>query len=67
VGAGLAGQAEAAEPGDRGNRVITVDQEPEQFFGDQAFWSLAAIFSPVAEPDARNPVLEIKLMVFRRV
>lgn len=43
VGSGLAGLAAAAELGDRGMRVIMVDQEPEQHLGGQAFWSLGGL------------------------
>ena len=44
VGAGLAGLAAAAELGDRGKRVLLLDQEPEGFLGGQAFWSLGGLF-----------------------
>ncbi|MGB7433471.1 MAG: FAD-binding dehydrogenase [Ahrensia sp.] len=43
VGSGLAGLAAAAELGDRGKRVIIVDQEPPQHLGGQAFWSLGGL------------------------
>lgn len=43
VGGGLAGLAAAAELGDRGKTVILLDQEPEQFLGGQAFWSLGGL------------------------
>ncbi|NRB05540.1 MAG: FAD-binding dehydrogenase [Rhodobacteraceae bacterium] len=43
VGGGLAGLAAAAELGDRGKRVIIVDQEPRSFLGGQAFWSLGGL------------------------
>ncbi|MEL7099566.1 MAG: FAD-binding dehydrogenase [Pseudomonadota bacterium] len=43
VGTGLAGLAAAAELGDRGKRVIMVDQEPRSFLGGQAFWSLGGL------------------------
>ncbi|MEP1207440.1 MAG: FAD-binding dehydrogenase [Rhizobiaceae bacterium] len=44
VGSGLAGLAAAAELGDRGKSCLIVDQEPEQFLGGQAFWSLGGLF-----------------------
>ncbi|KUJ76961.1 FAD-binding dehydrogenase [Ruegeria marisrubri] len=53
VGAGLAGLAAAAELGDRGKRVIIVDQEPEHFLGGQAFWSLGGLFM-VDTPEQRR-------------
>ncbi len=53
VGGGLAGLAAAAELGDRGKRVILVDQEPEQFLGGQAFWSLGGLFM-VDTPEQRR-------------
>ena len=53
VGAGLAGLAAAAELGDRGKRVIVLDQEPEQFLGGQAFWSLGGLFM-VDTPEQRR-------------
>ncbi|WP_170466423.1 FAD-binding dehydrogenase [Ruegeria arenilitoris] len=53
VGAGLAGLAAAAELGDRGKKVIVVDQEPEHFLGGQAFWSLGGLFM-VDTPEQRR-------------
>ncbi|TMV07847.1 FAD-binding dehydrogenase [Ruegeria sediminis] len=53
VGAGLAGLAAAAELGDRGKRVIVLDQEPEGFLGGQAFWSLGGLFM-VDTPEQRR-------------
>lgn len=53
VGAGLAGLAAAAELGDRGKRVILVDQEGEQSLGGQAFWSLGGLFM-VDTPEQRR-------------
>ncbi len=53
VGAGLAGLAAAAELGDRGKRVIVLDQEPAHFLGGQAFWSLGGLFM-VDTPEQRR-------------
>ncbi|GAA6200624.1 FAD-binding dehydrogenase [Aquicoccus sp. SU-CL01552] len=53
VGGGLAGLAAAAELGDRGKRVILLEQEPEQFLGGQAFWSLGGLFM-VDTPEQRR-------------
>ncbi|MEL7092909.1 MAG: FAD-binding dehydrogenase, partial [Pseudomonadota bacterium] len=53
VGSGLAGLAAAAELGDRGKRVIVVDQEPRSFLGGQAFWSLGGLFM-VDTPEQRR-------------
>ncbi|CUH47098.1 FAD-binding dehydrogenase [Ruegeria atlantica] len=53
VGAGLAGLAAAAELGDRGKKVIVVDQEPAHFLGGQAFWSLGGLFM-VDTPEQRR-------------
>lgn len=53
VGGGLAGLAAAAELGDRGKKVILVDQEPEQFLGGQAFWSLGGLFM-IDTPEQRR-------------
>ncbi len=53
VGGGLAGLAAAAELGDRGKRVILLDQEPERFLGGQAFWSLGGLFM-VDTPEQRR-------------
>ncbi|WP_028955832.1 FAD-binding dehydrogenase [Sulfitobacter sp. 20_GPM-1509m] len=53
VGAGLAGLATAAELGDRGKRVIVVDQEPRSGLGGQAFWSLGGLFM-VDTPEQRR-------------
>lgn len=44
IGGGLAGLVAAAELGDRGKRVILLDQEGEQNLGGQAFWSLGGLF-----------------------
>jgi predicted oxidoreductase len=53
VGAGLAGLAAAAELGDRGKRVIVVDQEPRSGLGGQAFWSLGGLFM-IDTPEQRR-------------
>ncbi|MFC6688409.1 FAD-binding dehydrogenase [Jhaorihella thermophila] len=53
VGGGLAGLVAAAELGDRGKRVILLDQEPEQFLGGQAFWSLGGLFM-IDTPEQRR-------------
>jgi predicted oxidoreductase len=53
VGAGLAGLAAAAELGDRGKKVIVLDQEPGHFLGGQAFWSLGGLFM-VDTPEQRR-------------
>ena len=44
VGGGLAGLVAAAELGDRGKRVIILEQESENSLGGQAFWSLGGLF-----------------------
>lgn len=43
VGGGLAGLVAAAELADRGKSVTIIDQEPEDFLGGQAFWSLGGL------------------------
>ncbi len=53
IGSGLAGLAAAAELGDRGKRVILLDQESETFLGGQAFWSLGGLFM-VNTPEQRR-------------
>lgn len=53
VGAGLSGLVAAAELGDRGKRVLIVDQEGEQSLGGQAFWSLGGLFM-VDTPEQRR-------------
>lgn len=53
VGGGLAGLVAAAELGDRGKRVLIVDQEPEAFLGGQAFWSLGGLFM-IDTPEQRR-------------
>ena len=53
VGGGLAGLAAAAELGDRGKKVIIVDQVPEGFLGGQAFWSLGGLFM-IDSPEQRR-------------
>src|SRR5258706_7339294 len=44
VGAGLAGLVAATEIAEAGRRVIVVDQEGDQDFGGQAFWSFGGWF-----------------------
>lgn len=53
VGAGLAGLVAAAELGDRGKKVILIDQENEHNLGGQAFWSLGGLFM-VDTPEQRR-------------
>jgi predicted oxidoreductase len=53
VGAGLAGLVAATEVADAGKRVIVIDQEGEQSFGGQAFWSLGGLFM-VDTPEQRR-------------
>ena len=53
VGGGLAGLVAAAELGDRGKKVILLDQEPERFLGGQAFWSLGGLFM-IDTPEQRR-------------
>ncbi len=53
VGGGLAGLVAAAELGDRGKRVLLLDQEPERFLGGQAFWSLGGLFM-IDTPEQRR-------------
>ena len=53
VGAGLAGLAATAELADAGRTVLLLDQEPEQNFGGQAFWSLGGLFL-VDSPEQRR-------------
>ena len=53
VGAGLAGLVAAAELAEAGRKIIVLDQEPEQSFGGQAFWSFGGIFL-VDSPEQRR-------------
>ncbi|MEX0347479.1 MAG: FAD-binding dehydrogenase [Rhizobiaceae bacterium] len=53
VGGGLAGLVAAAELGDRGKKVIILDQEGENSLGGQAFWSLGGLFF-VDSPEQRR-------------
>ena len=53
VGAGLAGLVAACELVERGRKVVVVDQEPENFLGGQAFWSLGGLFM-VDTPEQRR-------------
>lgn len=43
IGAGLAGLVAAHELTIRGKKVFLLDQEPENFIGGQAFWSLGGL------------------------
>lgn len=53
VGGGLAGLVAATELANRGKQVIILDQEPENFLGGQAFWSLGGLFL-VDTPEQRR-------------
>ncbi|AXG14772.1 FAD-binding dehydrogenase [Intrasporangium calvum] len=53
VGAGLAGLAATAELAEAGKRVVLVEQEGEQSFGGQAFWSFGGLFL-VDSPEQRR-------------
>ncbi len=53
VGGGLAGLAAAAELGDRGKKVVIVDQEGPQNLGGQAHWSLGGLFM-IDTPEQRR-------------
>jgi uncharacterized protein len=53
VGGGLAGLVAAAELGDRGKRVVILEQEGENSLGGQAFWSLGGLFM-VDTPEQRR-------------
>src|ERR1700761_553697 len=53
VGGGLAGLVAATEIADAGRRVIVLDQEGEQNFGGQAFWSFGGLFF-VDSPEQRR-------------
>lgn len=53
IGAGLAGLAATAELSAAGRRAILLDQEPEQSFGGQAFWSFGGLFL-VDSPEQRR-------------
>lgn len=52
IGAGLAGLVAAAEIADAGRTVLLLDQEGEQNFGAQAFWSFGGLFF-VDSPEQR--------------
>jgi predicted oxidoreductase len=53
VGAGLAGLVAATEIADAGQRVLILDQEPQQSLGGQAFWSFGGLFF-VNSPEQRH-------------
>jgi predicted oxidoreductase len=53
IGGGLAGLVATAELIDAGRRVILLEQEGEQAFGGQAFWSLGGLFL-VDSPEQRR-------------
>src|SRR5262245_42120367 len=53
VGGGLAGLVATCELIDRGKRGILLDQEPEQSFGGQAFWSFGGLMF-VGSPEQRR-------------
>ena len=53
VGGGLAGLVATAELADAGKKVLLVDQEPENYLGGQAFWSLGGLMF-VDSPEQRR-------------
>lgn len=53
IGAGLAGLVAAYEITKVGRKVIIVDQEPENYIGGQAYWSLGGLFF-VNSPEQRR-------------
>lgn len=53
IGGGLAGLVAAAELGDRGKRVIVLEQEGANSLGGQAFWSLGGLFM-IDTPEQRR-------------
>ncbi len=53
IGAGLAGLTAASELADRGKNVMIIDQEPENYLGGQAFWSLGGLLM-VDTPEQRR-------------
>ncbi|SMC41952.1 FAD-binding dehydrogenase [Rhizobium sp. RU36D] len=53
IGAGLAGLVAATEAAARGLKVCILDQEGEQNFGGQAFWSLGGLFF-IDSPEQRR-------------
>ncbi|MHB2267610.1 FAD-binding dehydrogenase [Aliihoeflea sp. PC F10.4] len=53
IGGGLSGLVAAAELGDRGKRVIILEQEGENSLGGQAFWSLGGLFM-IDTPEQRR-------------
>ncbi|MCE8007845.1 FAD-binding dehydrogenase [Aestuariivita sp.] len=65
VGGGLAGLVAAAELGDRGKRVIVVDQEGPQNLGGQAFWSLGGLFMIDTPEQRRMGIRDSKALALR--
>lgn len=53
VGAGLAGLVAASELLDAGQRVLVLEQEPQQSLGGQAFWSFGGLFL-IDSPEQRR-------------
>lgn len=53
IGGGLAGLVAACELIDRGRKVILLDQEPRNYLGGQAFWSLGGLFM-IDTPEQRR-------------
>lgn len=65
VGAGLAGLVAAAEAADAGRTVLIVDQEGEQNFGGQAFWSLGGLFFVDSPEQRRIGIRDTKALALR--
>ena len=53
IGAGLAGLVAASELADAGKKVLLLDQEPEESFGGQAWWSFGGLFF-IGSPEQRR-------------
>lgn len=65
VGAGLSGLAAATELADAGRKVIVVEQEPEQNFGGQAFWSLGGLFLVDLPEQRRLGIKDLRDLAWR--
>lgn len=65
IGAGLAGLVATYELTQAKRRVIIVDQEPEQFLGGQAHWSLGGLFFVDTPEQRRLGVKDSKQLAMR--
>ncbi len=65
IGHGLAGLVATAELGDKGKRVLLLDQESEANIGGQAFWSFGGLFLIDSKEQRRMGIKDSKELAWQ--